>query len=48
MGHALGLSLRSYAAQPICHSHPFHQIVLPVQGTLELEVGGKSGWVSGS
>jgi AraC-like DNA-binding protein len=48
MAQALTLSLRSYDAQTLCHSHPFNQIVLPVEGTLEMEVGGKAGCVAGS
>jgi AraC-like DNA-binding protein len=47
MAHALDLSLRSYAARPLCHSHAFHQIVLPVTGSLEMEVGGRGGRVEG-
>jgi AraC-like DNA-binding protein len=47
MAHALDLSLRSYAARPLCHSHGFHQIVLPVAGSLEMEVGGRGGRVEG-
>lgn len=47
MAHALDLSLRSYAARPLCHSHAFHQIVLPVAGALEMEVGGQGGRVEG-
>jgi AraC-like DNA-binding protein len=47
MAQALTLSLRSYDAQTLRHSHPFHQIVLPVEGTLEMEVGGKGGRVAG-
>ncbi len=47
MAHALDLSLRSYAARPLCHSHAFHQIVLPVAGALEMEVGGRGGRVEG-
>ena len=47
MAQALTLSLRSYDAQTLRHSHPFHQVVLPVEGTLEMEVGGKGGRVAG-
>jgi AraC-like DNA-binding protein len=47
MAHALDLSLRSYAARPLSHSHAFHQIVLPVAGALEMEVGGRGGRVEG-
>jgi AraC-like DNA-binding protein len=47
MAHALDLSLRSYAAQTLRHSHVHHQIVLPVAGVLEMEVAGKGGQVAG-
>ncbi len=47
MAHALDLSLRSYAAQTLRHSHAYHQIVLPVAGVLEMEVAGKGGQVAG-
>ena len=47
MAHALELSLRSYAAQTLRHSHAHHQLVLPVAGVLEMEVAGKGGQVAG-
>ena len=47
MAQALTLSLRSYDAQPLSHRHDFHQIVLPVDGMLEMEVDGKGGRVGG-
>jgi AraC-like DNA-binding protein len=47
MAQALELSLRSYAAQALRHSHAHHQIVLPVAGVLEMEVAGKGGRVAG-
>jgi AraC-like DNA-binding protein len=47
MAHALDLTLRSYGARPLCHSHAFHQIVLPVAGSLEMEVDGRGGRVEG-
>jgi AraC-like DNA-binding protein len=47
MAHALDLSLRSYAPQTLRHSHAHHQIVLPLAGVLEMEVGGKGGHVAG-
>jgi AraC-like DNA-binding protein len=47
MAHALDLSLRSYAAQTLRHSHAHHQLVLPVAGVLEMEVAGKGGQVAG-
>lgn len=31
------LSLRSYASAQRSHSHPYHQIVLPLEGCLEME-----------
>jgi AraC-like DNA-binding protein len=47
MAHALDLSLRSYTARPLSHCHPFHQVVLPIAGSLEMEVGGRGGRVEG-
>jgi len=47
MAHALDLTLRSYAPQTLRHSHGHHQIVLPLAGVLEMEVGGKGGQVAG-
>src|SRR5215470_2619844 len=47
MTQALELTLRSYAAQTLRHSHAHHQIVLPVAGVLEMEVAGKGGQVAG-
>jgi AraC-like DNA-binding protein len=47
MAHALDLSLRSYAPQTLRHSHAHHQIVLPLAGVLEMEVGGRGGRVAG-
>jgi hypothetical protein len=47
MAHALELTLRSYAPQALRHSHAHHQIVLPVTGVLEMEVGGQGGHVAG-
>jgi AraC-like DNA-binding protein len=37
------LSFRSYGAEGPVHSHDHAQIVLPVWGTLEIEVGGRGG-----
>lgn len=37
--------LRSYPAEVRAHSHAFHQIVLPLRGALELETGGRGGFV---
>ena len=47
MANALDLSLRSYGARPLCHSHRYNQVVLPVAGKLEMEVGGRGGRVEG-
>ena len=41
------LSLRSYPGQADAHVHDFHQAVLPIDGALDLEVGGAGGSVSG-
>ncbi len=37
----LGLWVRSYGAESTVQSHNFAQFVLPLQGTLEMEVGGR-------
>ena len=39
--------LRSYAARAEAHAHDFHQLVLPLVGCLELEIGGHGGRVAG-
>lgn len=41
-GQTLGLWLRSYGADTLSHSHDFAQIVLPLQGTLEIDFQGRS------
>ena len=33
------LELRSYSAEQARHDHGYHQLVLPLQGRLELEIG---------
>lgn len=40
-------SIRSYAAAVSRHAHDFHQLILPVEGRMELEVGGIAGRVDG-
>jgi AraC-like DNA-binding protein len=40
-----GLSLRSYGDAPLAHAHAHHQIVLGVDGHLEMEVAGRGGRV---
>lgn len=42
----LALELRSYAVEAKTHSHDYHQLVLPVAGTLELSINGRGGEVS--
>src|SRR3546814_12766474 len=40
-----GLSLRSYGDAPLAHAHAHHQIVLGLDGCLEMEVAGRGGRV---
>lgn len=40
------LELRSYSAEVDRHSHGYHQLVLPVSGALEIEIGGHGGEVA--
>lgn len=40
-----GLSLRSYGDAPLAHAHAHHQIVLGLEGRLEMEVAGRGGRV---
>ncbi|KTC78021.1 helix-turn-helix domain-containing protein [Legionella brunensis] len=39
------LSLRSYSSETCSHSHDFGQLVLPIKGSLELEIEGQGGIV---
>lgn len=39
------LEIRSYRAEVDRHSHRYHQLVLPVRGSLEIEIGGRGGQV---
>jgi AraC-like DNA-binding protein len=39
------LSLRTYSAAVSRHAHGFHQLILPVEGRMELDVGGVAGRV---
>ncbi|MCK6450272.1 MAG: AraC family transcriptional regulator [Alphaproteobacteria bacterium] len=39
------LSIRSYPAAVSRHAHDFHQLILPVEGRMELDVGGVAGRV---
>lgn len=43
-----GLSLRSYGDAPLAHAHGHHQLVLALEGRLEMEVAGRGGMVDGS
>jgi AraC-like DNA-binding protein len=38
--HGMRLSLRSYGERVVSHVHDYHQIVLPVAGTLDQRIGG--------
>lgn len=40
------IQLRQYHAERTAHSHDFYQWVLPIQGTLELEISKKAGSVT--
>ncbi|MFT2093044.1 helix-turn-helix domain-containing protein [Paraglaciecola sp. 2405UD69-4] len=40
------LSIRSYSRQKVKHTHDFHQIVLPLRGVIEIEVGEFNGKVA--
>lgn len=40
------LELRSYGAEQTRHDHSYPQLVLPLQGSLELEIGSRSGRVA--
>jgi len=40
--------VRSYAPHAETHAHDFHQMVLPLAGCLELEIGGRGGCVEGA
>jgi quercetin dioxygenase-like cupin family protein len=47
MAHSnLTLDLRSYSGEARVHQHDFHQLVLPVKGTLSMEINGREGDVS--
>lgn len=42
-GQSKSISFRSYGTEGPVHSHDHVQIVLPIQGKLEIEVGGRGG-----
>src|ERR1700742_4227222 len=43
--HALALDLRSYPGESHEHDHPYHQVILALEGGLDMEIGGRSGRV---
>jgi AraC-like DNA-binding protein len=42
---ALQLDLRSYPGESHIHDHPYHQVVLALEGGLDMEIGGRVGRV---
>jgi AraC-like DNA-binding protein len=42
---ALALDLRSYPGESHEHDHPYHQVILALEGGLDMEIGGRSGRV---
>ncbi|WP_413702274.1 AraC family transcriptional regulator [Psychromonas sp. KJ10-10] len=40
------LSIRSYSSKPVCHSHSFNQLVLPLRGVINIRVGDFNGKVA--
>jgi AraC-like DNA-binding protein len=42
---ALAIDLRSYPGEPYAHDHPHHQVVLALEGGLDMEIGGRAGRV---
>jgi AraC-like DNA-binding protein len=42
---SLALDLRSYSGEPYAHDHPHHQVVLALEGGLDMEIGGRAGRV---
>jgi len=43
--HSLALDLRSYSGESHAHDHPYHQVVLALEGGLDMEIGGRPGRV---
>ncbi len=39
------LEVRSYSNEALRHAHGYHQLVLPLEGSLEMEIGGLEGQV---
>jgi len=42
---ALALDLRSYPGETHAHDHPYHQVILALEGGLDMEIGGRAGRV---
>jgi len=42
---ALALDLRSYPGESHAHDHPYHQVILALEGGLDMEIGGRAGRV---
>lgn len=42
------LSIRSYSRNKVGHSHPFHQLVLPLRGVINIDINGYIGKVAPS
>ena len=36
------LSIRSYSLEQSSHAHPFHQIVIPLAGAMDISLGGQT------
>ncbi|AZZ93511.1 helix-turn-helix domain-containing protein [Hahella sp. KA22] len=45
MSTPIALDLRRYSPETQCHSHDYHQLVLPLSGRLELDVAGHGAMV---
>ncbi|MDQ7249360.1 helix-turn-helix transcriptional regulator [Dongia sedimenti] len=43
--NALALDLRSYPGEAHAHDHPYHQVILALEGGLDMEIGGRAGRV---
>jgi len=42
---SLALDLRSYPGESHAHDHPYHQVILALEGGLDMEIGGRPGRV---
>ena len=48
MPQATRFEIRQYGDEALSHSHRHHQIVLPLEGALQMEIGHAGGAVDGS